>query len=136
MVKDLNYFDDLWNLMYSRYKTMNAGRKEALPFGQTLVFSMDGSTTLTARALEYHFTEMMSAIDVDNLEDRNLVPYSFRHYFITDMINKGATPMQVAETCGTSSHQIEHTYYHTTDAKMIANALPQFEYKNGLLYPK
>jgi hypothetical protein len=52
------------------------------------------------------------------------------------MINKGATLMQVAETCGTSAHQIQQTYYHMTEAKMITNALPQFEYKNGLLYPK
>jgi hypothetical protein len=52
------------------------------------------------------------------------------------MINKGATPTQVAETCGTSTAQIEKTYYHTTEAKMIINALPQFEYRDGLLIPK
>ena len=42
----------------------------------------------------------------------------------------------VAETCGTSTTQIEKTYYHTTEAKMIRNALPQFEYKDGLLVLK
>jgi integrase len=64
------------------------------------------------------------------------VPYSFRHYFVTDMINKGASPTQVAETCGTSTAQIEKTYYHTTERKMIENALPLFYYKDGLLIPK
>ena len=32
--------------------------------------------------------------------------------------------------------QIEKTYYHTSEAKMITNALPQFEYRDGLLIPK
>ena len=76
-------------------------------------------------------------IHIDNVTvTRDLVPYSFRHYFITDRINRGATPTQVAETCGTSTAQIEKTYYHTSEAKMITNALPQFEYKDGLLIPK
>ena len=44
--------------------------------------------------------------------------------------------MQVAQTCGTSANQIQNTYYHMTEEKMIENALPQFEFKNGLLYPK
>ena len=31
--------------------------------------------------------------------------------------------------------QIEKTYYHTTEAKMISNALADYEYKDGLLVP-
>ena len=84
----------------------------------------------------YHFDEALTECEVENRDARDLVPYSFRHYFITDMINKGATPTQVAETCGTSTAQIEKTYYHTTAAKMIINALPQFEYRDGLLISK
>lgn len=136
VVKDWEYFDELFKLAYPIYKLVNKDRKDAKPFGQSYVFSVDGSTMLSARVLEYHFASMLKNIEITNIENRDLVPYSFRHYFVTDMINKGATPMQVAETCGTSAHQIENTYYHTTEEKMIANALPQFEYKNGLLYPK
>ena len=40
------------------------------------------------------------------------------------------------ENCGTSTAQIERAYYHTTEVKMITNALPQFEYRDGLLVPK
>ena len=52
------------------------------------------------------------------------------------MINKGASPTQVAETCGTSTGEIEKTYYHTTERKMIENAMPQYEYRDGLLVPR
>jgi hypothetical protein len=52
------------------------------------------------------------------------------------MINKGASPTQVAETCGTSTAQIEKTYYHTTEEKMVSNALAGYYVKDGLLIPK
>jgi hypothetical protein len=112
------------------------GEKNATPFGKTLIFSLDGKTPLTPRVILYHFDEMLTRCEIDGGEERDLVPYSFRHYFITDMINKGASPTQVAETCGTSTAQIEKTYYHTTERKMIENAMPQFYYKDGLLIPK
>jgi len=38
--------------------------------------------------------------------------------------------------CGTSITQIEKTYYHTTQEKMISNALANYEYIDGLLVPK
>lgn len=135
VVNDLDYFDELWKLMYSRHKNANVSGKSAIPFAQTFVFSIDGSSLLTARSLEYHFARMLNAVEIANLDQRDLVPYSFRHYFITDRINRGANLQQVAETCGTSSQQIESTYYHMTEDKMITNALPQFEYKGGLLVP-
>jgi len=49
------------------------------------------------------------------------------------MINRDASPTQIAETCGKSTTQIEKTYFHTTERKMIEKALPQFYYKDGLL---
>ncbi len=106
------------------------------PFGKTIIFSLDGKSPLTPRVILYHFDEILTRCEIDGGDERDLVPYSFRHYFITDMINKGASPTQVAETCGTSTAQIERTYYHTTERKMIENALPQFYYKDGLLIPK
>jgi integrase len=136
VVKDWEYFNDLFTFLQSRYVKAHKDNKKATPFAKTLVFSTDGLSALTPRVILYHFDEALTECEVENRDTRDLVPYSFRHYFITDMINKGATPTQVAETCGTSTAQIEKTYYHTTEAKMIINALPQFEYRDGLLIPK
>jgi integrase len=136
VIKDWEYFNDLFTFLHTRYAKAHKDNKKATPFGKTLVFSTDGLSALTPRVILYHFDEALTASEVENRDTRDLVPYSFRHYFITDMINKGATPTQVAETCGTSTAQIEKTYYHTTEAKMIVNALPQFEYRDGLLIPK
>ena len=136
VVKDWEYFDELFKFLHPRYIKAQKGEKNATPFGKTLIFSLDGKTPLTPRVILYHFDEILTRCEIDGGEERDLVPYSFRHYFITDMINKGASPTQVAETCGTSTAQIEKTYYHTTERKMIENALPQFYYKDGLLIPK
>jgi integrase len=136
VVKDWEYFDELYKFLQPRYVKANKENKKAKAFGSTLIFSADGTAMLTPRAIGYHFDKMVELAEVKDTDTRNLVPYSFRHYFITDRINRGATPTQVAETCGTSTAQIEKTYYHTSEAKMITNALPQFEYKDGLLIPK
>jgi len=136
VVKDWEYFDELFKFLHPRYVKANKDDKSATPFAKTLIFSLDGKTPLTPRVILYHFDEILTRCEIDGGDERDLVPYSFRHYFITDMINKGASPTQVAETCGTSTEQIEKTYYHTTERKMIENALPQFYYKDGLLIPK
>ena len=136
VVKDWEYFDELFKLLQPRYVKANKENKKAKAFGDTLIFSANGTFMLTPRAIGYHFDKIVELAEVKDTDTRDLVPYSFRHYFITDRINRGATPTQVAETCGTSTAQIEKTYYHTSEAKMITNALPQFEYRNGLLIPK
>ena len=136
VVKDWEYFDELFKLLQPRYAKANKENKKIKAFGDTFVFSANGMSMLTPRAIGYHFDKMIELAEIKDTDTRDLVPYSFRHYFITDRINRGATPTQVAETCGTSTAQIEKTYYHTSEAKMITNALPQFEYKDGLLIPK
>ena len=136
VVKDWEYFDELFKLLQPRYVKTNKENKKVKAFGETFVFSANGMSMLTPRAIGYHFDKMVELAEIKDTNTRDLVPYSFRHYFITDRINRGATPTQVAETCGTSTAQIEKTYYHTSEAKMITNALPQFEYKDGLLIPK
>ena len=38
--------------------------------------------------------------------------------------------------CGTSITQIEKTNYHTTEEKMVSNALAGYDVKDGMLIPK
>jgi hypothetical protein len=54
-------------------------------------------------------------------------------YVISKRINSKLPPTAVAEMCGTSNTQIEKTSCHTTEAKMISNALADYEYKDGML---
>jgi len=42
----------------------------------------------------------------------------------------------VVKINGKSTSQIEKTYYHTTEEKMVSNALAGYYVKDGMLIPK
>ncbi|WP_407663605.1 tyrosine-type recombinase/integrase [Methylomonas albis] len=88
-----------------------------------LIFSLDGKTELSKRTLLYHFHKIVELADIEDSENRDSVPYSLRHYMITERIMKGLSFRQVAEMCGTSITQIERTYYHLNDDIRMENAL-------------
>lgn len=133
---DWEYFSDLFTFLHTRYAKAHKDNKKATPFIKTLVFSTNGVGALTPRVILYHFAEILTRCEVENRDTRDLVPYSFRHYFITNMINKNYSPTQVGEICGTSTKEIEKTYYHTSERKIIENAVPKYYYKDDLLIPK
>jgi integrase len=101
-----------------------------------LMFSTNGKTAVTARAIGVHFDKLITLAKIPNKDKRGLVPYSLRHYFITQRVNSNLPPAIVAEMCGTSITQIEKTYYHTTEEKMVSNALAGYYVKDGMLIPK
>ncbi len=136
VVKDREYFENLFNVQYSRIIKAQTNTDNPIKFANALIFSTHGKDPITIRAISYHFDRIMALADIQNMAKRDLVPYSFRHYFITHKVNCGLTPTQVAEMCGTSTTQIENTYYHTTEDKMISNALVSYYYKDGMLVPK
>lgn len=138
VVKDsLEYFDSLFRFLHPRYTKKNKENTQAKKFAETLIFSANGKTTITARAISYHFNKIIELAEIKGLGKRDLVPYSFRHYFITQRVNSNLPPAVVAEMCGTSIIQIDKTYYHTTREKMISNAMADYYYnKEGLLIPK
>ena len=135
VVKDNGYF---LNLLALQARRIDAEAKEN--FRRELVlndllFRAVGKTAITPRAILFHFDKVLKQAKIINVKTRNIVPYSFRHTFITKRVNSGLPIASVAEMCGTSITQIEKTYYHTTEAKMISNALADYEYKDGLLVP-
>lgn len=93
---------------------------------ELLVFSLDGTTLSSKRALLYHFGKLMELAEIDRV-GRALVPYSFRHYFITERVTAGLSYQQVAEMCGTSAAQIERTYFHLDDHSRMRHALTGYE---------
>ena len=47
--------------------------------------------------------------------ERPLVPYSLRHWFITDRAAAGVSWPLIAQVSGTSVGQIERVYFHLRD---------------------
>ncbi|MBT8534931.1 tyrosine-type recombinase/integrase [Polynucleobacter paneuropaeus] len=136
VVKDYGYFNALLALQARKLegKVKESERRDLLL--NELLFTANGKTAITPRAILFHFEKVLLRAGIKNVKSRNIVPYSFRHTFITKRVNSGLPIASVAEMCGTSITQIEKTYYHTTEAKMISNALADYEYKDGILVPK
>ena len=53
---------------------------------------------------------MLEIANVKDCEERGIVPYSLRHFMITQRIMAGLSLQQVADMCGTSVSMIEKTY--------------------------
>ena len=91
-----------------------------------LVFSIDGKSAITKRALLYHFKRMLESAGIRDLATRDIVPYSLRHYMITQRIMSGLDFRAIADMCGTSISQIERTYYHLNDRIRLTNAVADY----------
>ena len=65
--------------------------------------------------------------EIEEREARDLVPYSLRHFMITQRIMSGLNFKQIADMCGTSVMQIERTYYHLNDEIRLTNALADYK---------
>ncbi len=91
-----------------------------------LIFSVDGKEALSKRTVLYHFHKIVELAGIEGRETRDLVPYSLRHFMITQRIMSGLGFKQVADMCGTSVAQIEKTYYHLNDEIRLTNALADY----------
>jgi len=132
-IRDREYFDALSNILMPIHKARNKNKILA----NNLIFSVDGKTEISQRALLYHFDKILTLAEIENRNTKDLVPYSFRHYFITDKIKSGLSFQQIADMCGTSSTQIENTYYHIDRDIQITNALADYYIdSNGKIIPR
>ena len=137
VVKDTGFY--YFRMMRLKKKVTGSKIKEQelrASLGDKLIYSTNDKTPITPRAIGYHFDKILELAGISHLDKRDLVPYSFRHYFITQRVNSHLPPSIVAEMCGTSITQIEKTYYHTTEEKMVSNALADYDYVDGVLVPK
>lgn len=94
---------------------------------EALVFSIDGETMLSKRTTLYHFHKLVELAGIRDAKERGLVPYSVRHFMITQCVVSGLSFVQIADMCGTSVGQIERTYYHLNDEIRLTNALADYK---------
>lgn len=103
------YFERLSNM--SNYKT-----------AEDYIFTAFKGNVITARQKSLFWHAVMSLTKI-KAADRKLSFYSLRHYFVTQRWKAGVQLRDIANSCGTSVNQIEKTYYHIDDAKMIETAV-------------
>jgi integrase len=58
------------------------------------------------------FCSIKRALRQEGLDTSGLLPYGFRHSYITDFLLAGLSPKICADLCGTSAGEIERAYAH------------------------
>lgn len=81
------------------------------------------SDELSKRTRLYHWHNMIELADIAGRDLRDIVPYSLRHFKITQRIMNGLIFRQAADMCGTSVAQNQKTYYQLNDAIRLTNAV-------------
>ena len=99
------------------------------------IFSRDGKKELNNSFFNKHFRRVMSISQVTKDRQKTLVPYSLRHFCITQRVMAGCRFEDVAVMCGTSIKQIENTYYHLNEEMMKRTAVARYTVKNGIAVP-
>ncbi len=90
-----------------------------------LVFSMDGKTRLSNRLILYHWHRLMRLAEIKDYQDRKIVPYSLRHFMITQ--RAGLSYEQVSKMCGTGRDQIERVYSHVSEESLKTAAYADYK---------
>ena len=126
-IRDMEYFDNLFKL------TTPTHTKK--PYAENFIFSFNGINVVSQRAVTHHFKKILEVAEID-VGKRKLVPYSFRHYFITNRIKAGLSYKDVADMCGTSRTQIEKTYYHIDEDILTTQAMAGYYTIDGMIIPK
>ena len=125
MCRDKGYLEDLRSILWRKIKENEDDGKtegEEVDLTDCYIFSHDGKTLLTHNVIRNHFDKVIELSGI-NTKNRKIVPYSFRHFFITDKIMSGLSYRQISDMCGTSASMIEKTYYHINEDIMRTNAM-------------
>jgi integrase len=76
-----------------------------------LLFPRSNGKAWTCGRVAEAFARALAASGIEKPGER-IVPYSFRHSFITDAIRERVDAMTVARICGTSPEMIRKSYFH------------------------
>ena len=91
-----------------------------------LIFSMNGSKTLSDAKWVKHWKNLMNGIGIHNHKERKITWYSLRHFGISCRVKAGVSLIDLSKLAGTSVHHIEKTYLKYTEEMSRTSALKNF----------
>ena len=97
------------------------------------VFFENGHKQTTNKIIYKHFKKIMELAKIKDWQEREIVPYSLRHFYITQRVKAGCSLREVADMCGTSVHQIEKTYWHTDFQTKLTTAIKTYEVSDDVI---
>ena len=87
-----------------------------------LIFADYHGTRLSGRKKNAFWEQILDFCYIDT-SNRNITYYSLRHFYVTQRWKGGVKLRDIANSCGTSIHQLEKTYYHLDEETLLETAL-------------
>ena len=78
---------------------------------------------------------MLNLTDIEKERKDQLVPYSLRHFLITQRFIAGVRYEDIANMCGSSVKTVERTYIHLNEEIMKRTALAKYTVRDGIAGP-
>lgn len=93
-----------------------------------LIFSFDGVGEISNSTVVRHFNKILKLTNIAKDRQKQLVPYSMRHYCVSRMVLDNELSFErVALALGTSVKQIERTYLHLNEEAMFKTGAARFK---------
>ena len=100
--------------------------KEVCKHTTGFVFSIDGNYEYKRQNINEAFKQILEMSKIEKKRQKDLVPYSLRHYHITREVKRGNGFDALSVQCGTSIRHIESTYLHVDKQMMLETAMKKF----------
>lgn len=96
------------------------------------VFSVDGKERIPKSNFMRHWWAMLELADFDDERKQHIVPYSLRHFCVSQRVMAGLSYAEIAESLGTSATEVEKTYKHLQDEQRRRFALADYKVIDGV----
>ena len=99
------------------------------------VFSVDGKARIPKTNFHRHWTAVLEMADFDEERKQHIVPYSLRHFCVSQRVLSGLSFIDIAQNLGTSAVLVESTYNHLQDETRNRFATADYVVINGNAVP-
>ena len=99
------------------------------------VFSVDGKARIPRTNFHKHWTAVLELADFDEERKQHIVPYSLRHFCVSQRVLSGLSFIEIAQSLGTSAVEVERTYNHLQDEARKRFAVADYKVINGYAVP-
>ena len=99
------------------------------------VFSVDGKSRIPRTNFHRHWSAVLEMAAIDEERKEHIVPYSLRHFCVSQRVLAGLSFIDIAQSLGTSAVEVERTYNHLQDETRNRFATADYTVINGSAVP-
>ncbi len=99
------------------------------------VFSVNGKARIPKTNFMRHWNAMLEMAEFDDERKEHIVPYSLRHFCVSQRVLAGLSFIEIAQSLGTSAVEVERTYNHLQDEARKRFAVADYRIVNEVAVP-